>query len=159
MIGNIKEDLDIDLLNLDQMVKTHPAMLHHYSELLTEQKEKFATLELQRDIKIAEISKSIRKGEYPPAEGTKITETAIKEYVDTDPAVVAMQESIIKERAYMGKLAATVEAFNQRKYSLIKAVDLWIANYYSDIKPSSARSQAKGRNAESFHNAQMEGIE
>lgn len=151
MTGNIQEDLDIDLLNLDQMVKTHPARLHHYSELLTDQKEKVSFLELQLDIKTAEVSKSIRKGEYPPSEGVKITETAIKEYVDTDKGIVSMKETIIKEKAYMNKLAATVEAFNQRKYSLIKAVDLWMANYYSDIKPS--------KNGKRFHDDQMEGIE
>lgn len=133
---NIEKDLSIDKLNLDVEVQKHSSLLYQYSEELNEHKKELADLELQLEIMTATVAGKIRKGEHPEAKDQKITEGFVKEILAKEPELVALQREIIEQKSLVQKLSSVVEAFNHRKYMLIKLIDLYLANYFADVKPS-----------------------
>jgi len=133
---NIEKDLSIDKFNLDKEAVEHSSKLFQYSEMLTEEKKNLSDIELQLEIQSASVARQIRSGDYPGTKDLKLTEGVVKEIVSTDQTLVDLQRKIIEQKAYVAKLAAVVDAFQHRKYMIIKTIDLFLANYFTDIKPS-----------------------
>lgn len=137
---NIKEDLAIDDLELDKEFREHPSLLFYYSDMLNDEKAKLNDMDLQLSVLTAQTATSIRKGEYEPAGDVKITENYVKELLESDKDLVDLKRKILTQKDYVGKLSATVEAFQHRKYSLIKLADLWISNYHSEVRPTERKT-------------------
>lgn len=133
---NIERDLAIDKFNLDKEAVEHATRLFSYSELFNDEKKKLADIELELEIKTASKARDIRSGTYPGTKDQKITEGAVKEILATDTDLIDLQKKIIDQKSYVAKIGSVVDAFQHRKYMIIKTIDLFLANYFSDVNPS-----------------------
>lgn len=129
---NFLQDIEVDEYDLVEMQKDQPEKLFIYSEELTKAKEKLDNLTLQVNITSAEVDKKIRSGNYPEAEGIKLTETSIKSLIDSDKNLNSLKMEVIKQKALVGKIQAAVDAFHNRKSSINNLVTLWVGNYYAE---------------------------
>lgn len=137
---NIENDLAIDKFNLDEEVQKHSSLFYMYSDKYNEEKKNLSTLELQLDIRTATVASDVRNGRHPKAKEVKVTEGAIKEILETEDELIKLKKEIIGQKAYVQQLGSVVDAFQQRKYMLIKLIDLYLANYFSEAKPSKKHS-------------------
>lgn len=120
-------ELEIDIYNLEEEIKTQPKRFFHYSNLLAEQDQKVRFLKERLEIKEAEADHHIRN-----TATSKLTEAAIKNMVITDPSVIAINEEYIHAVYEKNILEAAVKAFDQRKGALDNLVKLFTQQYYAE---------------------------
>lgn len=133
---NFRDDIKIDPLNLDMALETHPTLLFEYSEGLQDALRDLKKAELELSVLENETAIKIRSGNYERAKDQKLTEKAVGEYLGTDENIIAKQKEVLNLKYEVGVLQAGVDAFQHRKYSLTKMVDLWLSGYHGDVKVS-----------------------
>lgn len=129
---NFREDLEIDEMDLEKELAYQSILYYDYSEAFSDAKEELSKLELKLSVKKAEVGFAIRSGTY--GYDGKVTEGVISELIEKDKDVIAIRKEVIQKKRETDKIASATEAVRTRRYSLQKLVDLWIYNYYNDVK-------------------------
>lgn len=71
--------------------------------------------------------------------GEKVTETAVKNRIALDKAVLAAQRDVHVSNEHLGRLTALKEAFSQRGYVLRDLVQLHMSQHYGDTEYQGSR--------------------
>lgn len=110
---DIRKDLRINDASLTQEWMEQASMFAFYSTLLADQKHKLAGLERDLTRYYCELSLSIRQGKVKVIE--KLTEGAIKDYIEGDNRYGSMKDEIHAKEGIIAKLSALVSGSMQRK--------------------------------------------
>jgi hypothetical protein len=132
---NYSDDIAIDDQNLEKELINHSILYYRYSDLYDEAKDELQRLELDLSVAEADTAYRIRMKEYDARSvPDKITESVVKELIDSDLELVKKREAIIDQKRVVSKYSTAVESFRHRRYMLQKLVDLWIYEYYNKTK-------------------------
>jgi len=132
-IEELEDLLSIDENTLEACCREQPVLFYKVSKELT--RAQSLRDQASQDLKDIEARVDAEIRNEPLDEGEKKpTENAIANRVRMHPSVIALRDKLqIRNEAY-GTLAALKESFGQRSYMLRELVQLWLANYYSDIE-------------------------
>jgi hypothetical protein len=134
---DIQADLEIDPNNLEIAAVQHATLLDHYSEEYTKAKDEYRFMELDLNVLTAKKAALIRSKRYPDlGEDFKPTDKSVESILTADEEIVAETRKVLKQKSYVERMGSVVDAFGHRKSMIQKLVDLFIYNYYSDVKPS-----------------------
>lgn len=135
-IADLKAKLAIDEHALEVGLREHPQLVYEIGMALAEAiserdeaKEKLGQVE-------AEVEKEIR--EEASNNDEKVTDKSVDAQKKTDIRVVKANETFLAKKYDAAQLQVLSDAFSQRSYALSKLVDLYIANYYSNIEKKGA---------------------
>jgi len=128
------EFLKIDEDKLDKVCFTHADTYFDFAKALADAREEVNLAKARLDVVEAEAEEEIRK--FPRRFKLKepIREGQIKLKVVLHPAVQKATDRLNKRKAKVGVLEAAVNALEHRKRMIEKAVDLFLANYFSKPK-------------------------
>jgi hypothetical protein len=128
------DDLIIDSSKLDEEWERQPILFMQYADSLADAEKKRNEVSDELDYLKSKIDLSIRSGQYPDAEGLKLTEKLIESLVSNDSEIVKKKEELNKAKYEYLVLKGAVEAFSQRKKALEKLVDLFVFGYNASPK-------------------------
>lgn len=134
-------NLGIDKHALDEECMIQPILYEHWSSKFAKAisaRDKYKhELELVKAKLEAEISAKASKG------GKRITNKIIEAKVMADKKFIKANERFLKYKARANKLQAIKESFAQKKDMLKVMTDLFISNYFSEVKSSDVRDMEK----------------
>lgn len=142
-LSELKANLAIDKMALDDEVIRQPSLFYEISEALTEAaaerdaaKEELATVDAEID---GRVRAKFAKGDM------KATDKTVASHVLIDSAHEKAFTSWLTAKTKADKLEALKDAFKQRSYMLRDLVALYTANYYeeSSVKPSRAQEASQ----------------
>lgn len=135
-------DLDVDYRTLQESWASIPDDVLTWGKQLAEAKKKELKAKLHADVTYAKICVDIRQN--PTAYGyAKVTEDAIKQRADMDPAVVAAIDAHIDAYGDMVAIKAVVDALDVKRSALKYTTELTLNTYNgsSDNIPSGIRGE------------------
>jgi len=144
LLDSLQSGLLVDKNALDEALENQPDLFHRVSRRLEmlislrdEAKQKLQETEAEADIDIREEARASDK---------KITEREIESLRKVDSEVVIASKKYLTLSRLVGQFKAMKEAYEQRSFALNNMVNLYGANYYSDI--SGSESSKKYRRAD-----------
>lgn len=144
-IGELEEGLRIDKDDLDKEVEQHPTLLYNVGlELEMAISQRDAAKQNIKEVE-SRVYLSLRKWEED-SEGKKVSEAQMSHLVTSHKDVLAANEDYEELAAKVGKLRALKEAYQARSAAMRDLVQLYLANYYSDV--SNAGNRLKGRHSD-----------
>ena len=128
--NEFKDDLEIDIENLEVEATLQPELYFKYSLMAKEAREKFDLLKMKLSITESELSKKAR---LKPADFgiRKTTEGAIKDGVTTHPLYRTVFKRMIRAKNEAELMNCAQEAMNQRKRMLELLVQLHGREYFA----------------------------
>lgn len=151
---NFEQDVRIDRYALEDELEYQSSLLYQYDEELNEEKKTLSQLELELSVLEAETAYKIRQGTY--GYDGKVTESVVKELVDTDKAVNAKRQEVIEQKRVVNQTASAAEAIRQRRYMVQKLVDLYIYEYFNNVDGRGSRPS--GANTDRVADDQINGL-
>lgn len=136
-MGNVKDDVSIDIHNLDVEWERQPTLMEEYASKLSLATKEYNELRLVLDGLIADYKTEWRADGEIVLVGVgkmKITEGALDNAIDTIAEIREKRQQIIDKGYEVDILKGIVEALRNKKSALEKEVDLYIAGYYSSPK-------------------------
>jgi hypothetical protein len=127
---NFREDIAIDNMSLEEELTRQPLLLFDYSEEYNDLKDQLKALELELSVEIANAAFRLRAEN----KDKKVTENVIKELLEKDEILTRKKKEINEKKREVDRIGSAVESIAQRRYVLQKLVDLWIYNYYNNVK-------------------------
>lgn len=143
IFADLETGLQIDRNNLDEIVEQHPSLYYEVSK-------RMAMLVSQRDaakqyIKEIEGHVYLNIRNKARADGEKITENELAALQVTNKEVIKAHDTYAELSGEVGKWGALKDAYEQRSYAIKDEVQLYLANYYSEVSdagPKMRRSYA-----------------
>lgn len=129
-----KEDLRIDEDALDREWLSQPELYLEYGEKLADAKEAEGNLKLAVERERAVAYLDISKNPVSYGLNEKPTKDAILATVSGLEEVQEVENDYNEAKKISSRLNSAVLAFEQRKSSLTKLTDLYLAGYYSEPK-------------------------
>ncbi len=127
------EHLNIDKNGLDEECLKQPILYEHYSTEWAEAVNKRDRLKQKLDNYKAGLEKKVRR---KLAKKSKVTEKMIENAVLTDKKYQKKVDRYLKAKGKANKLGVRREAFAQKKDMLKILTDLFIGNYYGEVRSS-----------------------
>lgn len=128
----LRAKLQIDEHHLEVMLRQHPELVYDVGIELAnaisnrdEAKQDIEIIEAQADGDIRSVAERT---------GDKITEKDVESQKKLDPKVQEANKKFLRLKKESAEFAVLKEAFDQRSYAISKLVDLYLANYYSNIE-------------------------
>ena len=113
-----KEDIAINLADLDNAFISQAAQFAHYSMQAAKAAEQVDNLKLLLDVEEAKLNSKHR--DLLQASGIKITEQVVTNAVLTDPRYIKVRKAYNEAKTVLEMLKGSTEAFRQRRDMLIQ---------------------------------------
>lgn len=154
-IAELEQGLKIDRNALEIEWEKQPDLFYRVSKAL----EGAISLRDEAETHVKEIEaktdQEIRK-KYTRSE-EKVTEAQIKALLLTNPGVQEAKEDYLRLKEECGLLGALKDAYKQRSYALTGLVELYLGNYYSDLKKTGGEFNSKQVSKRQAREAMAEG--
>ena len=145
------QELRVNKFKLDMECENNGNVYHRYSDLLVDAeyerdlvKAKIKEVEGKVALRIRyELSAKVVEGDrIIPTEyqDLKCTDSSVDALLNADVTVNAVRQQLILAERKVGKIAAVVKVFAQRKGMIEGEISLWLGNYYS--KPDTQKQSA-----------------
>lgn len=132
-------DSRINKYELDSEWEKHSSEHGYWSEKAADLQSDVEELQASFERLRAEIDSEIRND--PSAYGIgKPSETAIANAILLQPEFKKAEKALLEKRRFLVRAKASLNTLEHRKRALEHLVDLWTADYYSDIKSVAAKS-------------------
>ena len=125
-------------LGLDQEWDRHPKVVRKYGQLLSDLQNEKETVEYRLKVLEAELDLQIRD-DPDKFKLMKITETSIKNKITTMPEHKALSKALLEANHNYNTIKSIMVALEHKKAAIAGRVSLWIAQYYSEPKPTASR--------------------
>lgn len=112
-VAQLKEDVRVDALNLDDALMNHASMFVHYATQTVSARRKYERTKVALEILEAQLD--ARKREEAASDGKKTTEALIRNLIVSDPQYAAMTSRLIEAQAQWRLCEVAESAFVQRK--------------------------------------------
>lgn len=145
-IEELEQGLNINRNALEVAAEQQPDLFYRVSKALEMSISERDAAEQDIKNKEARVDQEIRK-KYANSE-VKTTEAQIKAEVRLHKTVQAAEEEYLRLREECGLLAALKDAYKQRGYAINNLVELYLGNYYSEVRKDAGefdRKQMAGR--------------
>lgn len=117
-VDKLAADLKLDEVDLNDAWLTQAGLAAYYGVLAARAASQVINVKIVRDAKEAEVAGEIRA--RFASNGQKVTEAAIKEELDQDLRVIAVNRAYALAISIEGETKAAVEAFRQRRDMLVQ---------------------------------------
>ena len=131
-IEELEQALSIEEHALEDECRAQPDSFYHVAKQLALVISRRDAAKQSLEEEEARADGDIRRA--AEQEDEKVTETQVKSMVKIDKAVVTARKSLSELNLKVGVLSALKESFQQRSYALSHLVDLYIHNYYGEVK-------------------------
>ncbi len=119
--------LDIDRNNLDKEILEQPRLFFEVIKLYTQATKERHEAKKALERLEAKLCQAVRMKAIE--QGTKITESFVKERVELDTDYQKLNQEFLEAQHEMELLEGLKESFAQRQYSLKSYIDLYKSNY------------------------------
>jgi len=126
-----KEDIRIDVNNLEGEWIEQPSLMLHYSSLYAEAIHSRDLKKVKVDQEYARIDSEIRK-DWQKHFDSKPTEVAIKNYITLHPIYRKAEKLLINATREVNLLSGIKSSFDHRKRALENIVSLHITGFHSE---------------------------
>lgn len=154
-VEELELGLKIDRHNLEVAAQEQPELFYRVSKSYEMAISERDGAEQNVKTAEAEVDREIRKKAANSEE--KTTETQIKSQVRIHPKVKAAEDEYLRLKEECGLLQALKDAFKQRGYAIGQLVELYLGNYYSEIKKDAGDSDRKKMRGRQGREAMAEG--
>lgn len=136
----MKNEFDINELELEKEWIIQPNIYYKYAELLANARKEYEREKSKKEVVIAELDKKIRKNpeQY---DIQKITETVIERVIIGSEEVKVVTKKLIQLKYQLDMYQAAIDTLEHKKKALENLVQLWIKNYYSE--PSNPKGHTR----------------
>lgn len=128
----LREDVHLDLLNLDSEIQKQPGLYQYWADQLADAKRETGRAEIALKVRLGEVERDFRKNGLPS--GNKVTEASIKAELESEPEIRDLRNALTDAYHAQGLRESTVRALDHKKAQLDNAVRLWSNGYYQDPK-------------------------
>ena len=142
VLDEFRSELIIDKHSLDDAIVAQPHLFFRVSEIFTEKMNDRDILKDRVKRLNAKLDQLIRK--RAAEDGDRITETAIITEILYDTGYKDLRDEYLRAEYICEKWALLKDAFNQRSYMIRDLVNLYLANYYSDVSERQVTTGATG---------------
>lgn len=125
----LRAKLIIDEYHLELMLKQHPELVYDVGIELA-----FAISNRDQAKQNLEEIEAVVDNEIRQNAIDKVTEKDVESQKRRDKKVIAHNEDFLALKHLAAQWGVLKEAFDQRSYAISKLVDLYLANYYSNIE-------------------------
>ena len=142
----------VDRHNLEVEVSHISTMVYDYGVLQAEAEDIMDKAKVQWQRARKELANLVRSdpGEYGlMAYGRGPSNDQVYEVVDNNQEVIDLEDAYLDSKFVFNKLAAAIEAFNTKRFSLAWALKLWTKNYYADL-PVDDKTRERMIDAQSY---------
>lgn len=146
-IEDLEQGLRIDEHALEIELKEHAETFYKVSSHVAMSLSKRDEAKQALEEKEAEVDMELRKAASLSEE--RVTDTAIANQKKSDPKVKAANANFLRLKKEATQWETLKEAYQQRSYALSKLVDLYIANYYSDMEYKNQKNPVRIHDAKS----------
>ena len=137
-IEDLEQGLKIDEHALEHELKEHADTFYKVSSQLVMAISRRDEAKQAMEECEAKVDMELRKDAALSEE--RVTDTAIAKQLKSDSRVKAANSNFLKLKNEAARWETLKESFQQRSYALSKLVDLYIANYYSDLEYKSQKT-------------------
>lgn len=136
--------LEPDKFRLDEELVRQPKLFRSEAVELAKARRDYAVAKSYLDLVEAELGKKIRERplEYKVE---KVTEEGVKTTVKLQKSYQAALQQVINAKYRQDLLEGTVEALRQRKGAVEKLVDLFLADYFAEVRTPKGKSEEFGK--------------
>lgn len=150
-LDSLREGLEIDKLDLDEVLISQPELYYHAADRHVECTSKRDSLKLDLSELEAEIDKLVR--EKAAEDGEKITEATVRSRVITSPKVSKLNRDLLAAQEDVARWAALKDAYVQRQKILGDLVSWTISTRnHESIERQSGATRSRYVEAESERN-------
>ena len=143
---NLRDDLKIDVQNLDVEWATLPELHHLYNAEAISLEKRIKMKKLKLATYSAKLSRNIRLNKEQYLEGDeKITIKLVQDLIDTDDEFIEKTTRIIEMETKRKLIMATVDDLDVKRTSLSNLTKLFMSEFYS--VPTNEGGMAKYDNA------------
>ena len=122
---------DLDKYKLDEAWLDQPKYMHKYSQQLADVRSELDQAKARRDVVLAEVELDVRK-DPEKYQVSKVTEASVKVTVLKDERCQKMNARVLRMKHRVDVLQALVDSLHDRRKSIEKLVDLWLADYWAE---------------------------
>lgn len=145
-IEELEAGLAIDEHALDEALVCQPDFFYRVAKRLAlEISRRDAAKQALQD---AEFEAEVAARRAAEEAEKKVTDSAIRAVVQTDDAVRAARDDLMRLSESVGTLSSLKEAFTQRSYAIKDLVNLYVANYYTASEHTTATGAMRDRLAQ-----------
>jgi len=116
----IRKELDIDDTNIDGEVKRQAGKFFYWGTLLAHAAQRTRATKSHVDAIKADEAKKYKEQLAKEDPKIRVTERMLDDFLDTNPVVTAVKDSLIAAQYKEQMLDVAVDAFRQRHYALIE---------------------------------------
>lgn len=152
-------DTRIDRFSLDEEWEKHSAEYGYWAEQAAELQSESEVLDSELSRKRSELDLEIRSN--PKNYGLeKISESAVSSAILVQPEFQMIERRSQNKRKEMLKAKAVLSALDHRRRALESLVELWIRDYYSDMRaPRTEETRLTNLSEEEKRSLRRRGIE
>jgi hypothetical protein len=131
----------IDLNELDINLVMQPKLMYKYSLRLAKARVEYDKVKNALEVVEAEIDLDIRESPDKYTTSKKITETHIKNLINTNEKRIEAFKKVLKAKSNMDILYASVTALEHKKSALEKLVVLYGQSYFAKVSTTTPEMQ------------------